>query len=35
MAHVILHIGAHKTATSFLQRQLFFHRAQLEKHHVY
>jgi hypothetical protein len=35
MAHVILHIGAHKTATSFLQRQLFFHRTQLEKHQIY
>lgn len=35
MAHVILHIGAHKTATSFVQRQMFFNRAALRRHGVY
>ncbi|WP_160116090.1 sulfotransferase domain-containing protein [Candidatus Halocynthiibacter alkanivorans] len=35
MARVILHIGAHKTGTSFLQRCLFQNRALLEHHQIY
>jgi hypothetical protein len=35
LARVILHIGAHKTGTSFLQRCLFQNRALLERHQIY
>jgi hypothetical protein len=35
MARLILHIGAHKTGTSFLQRCLFQNRALLARHQIY
>ncbi|MBV0892631.1 hypothetical protein KTN05_12310 [Paracoccus sp. Z118] len=35
MARLILHIGAHKTATTFLQRCFFLNRNLLEQHGVY
>lgn len=35
MAHLVLHIGAHKTGTSYLQQLFYLNKELLEKHGVY